>query len=375
MKTALVCDWLTGMRGGERCFEIACRLFPLADVYTLVHVPGSVSSDIESHPVRTSFLQRISRTGIDFRHFLPLFPWAIERFDMSSYDMVLSFSHCVAKGIIPRQGATHICYCHTPVRYAWHLRESYLRSISPLGRPVARFMLERLRRWDKGVSGRVTHFIANSRNVRDRIASAYGRDSMVLYPPVDCSRFTPDNGDDGYYLIVSALVPYKRIDIAVDAFTGSRRRLLIVGSGPELERLKSRAGSNIEFVPRADDAAVARYMQRCVALIFPGEEDFGLVPVEAQACGKAVIAFGCGGALETVIGFDDPEGRQPTGIFFHDQSAAGLVAAIDRFESRRDSFSSSVCRANAMCFDSPLFQQGIARAVDGYLHAGQPPCR
>jgi len=290
MKIALVCDWLVGMRGGERCFEIACQLWPDADIYTLVHIPGSVSPSIEAHHIATSIIQKFPGYIEKFRRYLPLFPYAIERFDLTGYDVIVSFSHCVAKGVKVRPGIPHICYCHTPMRYAWDMRQSYLDSLPPIKKLLAGKILNRLKNWDRRTASGVTHFIANSNNTQKRILSAYGRNSAVIYPPVDCCRFNVSDRNDGFYLIVSAMVPYKRIDVAIEAFNNSKRGLLILGSGPELNKLKKMASGNIEFVTNASDKDVAAYMQNCKALIFPTEEDFGIVPLEAQACGKAVIA-------------------------------------------------------------------------------------
>ena len=304
MKIALICDWLTGMRGGERCLEAICELYTDSDVFTLVHFPGTVSQTIESHKIHTSYIQKLPGDLKRFRRYLPLFPNAIERFDLSKYDCILSFSHCIAKGVKVPSGIPHICYCHTPMRYAWHMRNEYLNGFSYLEKKLAGCMLNHLRNWDKKSSSGVTQFIANSKNVQNRIKQAYKRDSKVIYPPVDCNRFTISNEDDGYYLIVSALVPYKRIDIAVEAFGATERKLLIAGNGPELPRLKKMASANVSFIENVADEEVVKYMSKCTALIFPGEEDFGIVPLEAQSCGKPVIAFGKGGALETVIGLN-----------------------------------------------------------------------
>jgi glycosyltransferase involved in cell wall biosynthesis len=363
MKTALVCDWLTGMRGGERCFEAACHLWPDADVFTLVHIPGSVSPVIESHKIYTSFIQRICPDVKHFRCYLPLFPFAMERFDLSQYDLVISFSHCVAKGAKVRPGTPHICYCHTPMRYAWDMRQSYLESLHVPQRWLTAAVLDYLKWWDRKTASRVGEFIANSNYIKGRIKTAYNREALVIYPPVDCSRFNLSNQDDGYYLIVSAPAPYKRIDLAVEAFSSLNRRLVIIGNGHEKSALKRNAGKNIEFFGDLSDSEVADHMERCTALIFPGEEDFGIVPVEAQACGKPVIAFGRGGATETVIGFNNADGKQPTGVFFEKQDAETLISAIRVFESNQNAFDPAVCRNNALRFDTPLFRDAFYRVV------------
>jgi glycosyltransferase involved in cell wall biosynthesis len=361
-KMAFICDWLTAMRGGERCLDAVCEIHPDADIFTLVHFPGSVSKTIESHVIRTSYIQQLPGNIKNFRLYLPLFPHAIKQFDLSGYDFVLSFSHCVAKGVKVPQGVPHVCYCHTPMRYAWHMRDEYLSRYHWPTKWSAEVLLDYLKNLDAKTSPRVTQFIANSKNTQSRIRKAYGRDSTVIYPPVECGRFAVSCDDDGYYLIVSALVPYKRIDIAIEAFgSGFGRKLIIVGDGPELSRLKRMASANVSFVDNADDNKVVEYTKKCRALVFPGEEDFGIVPLEAQACGKPVIAFGKGGALETVIGLDrtSNDRTNATGIFFYEQSPQALRQAIRQFEKVRDWFDPGKCRDNALRFDRSIYQKNI----------------
>lgn len=371
MQIALVCDWLTGMRGGERCLEAVCELYPDADIFTLVHFPGSVSATIESHGIHTSYIQRLPWGREKFRRWLPFFPRAIRQFDLSDYDFVLSFSHCVAKGVRVPAGVPHICYCHTPMRYAWHMRREYLRRLGALQRPAAALVLNYLRNWDRRRSCGVTHFVAVSRNVQERINDAYGRESVLIHPPVDCSRFGLSKANDGYYLIVSALVPYKRVDLAVEAFSGFDRKLLIVGNGPELSFLKGTAGGNVSFVNDADDREVVEYMQKCRALIFPGEEDFGIVPLEAQSCGKPVIAFGKGGALETVVGLErnSEADASATGMFFHEQSPEVLRRVILQFEERESEFDGRACRGNALRFDRAIYKRSMQDYILSVLGA------
>jgi len=368
VKIAFVCDWLTGMRGGERCLEAACELYPDADIFTLVHFPGSVSEKIESHKIRTSYIQNLPRKK-KFRRYLPLFPHAIQQFDLSGYDCVLSFSHCVAKGVKVPKGIPHICYCYTPMRYAWHMQSEYLSKFSYLKKWAATVVLDYLKNWDKKTSSRVTHFIASSKNVQNRIKQTYNRNSVVIYPPVQCSRFTISDSDDGYYLIVSALVPYKRIDVAIKAFGLTSKKLVIIGSGPELARLKSMASPNASFIENANDNQVVEYMKKCKALIFPGEEDFGIVPLEAQACGKPVIAFAKGGALETIIeiGQSAREKVGPTGIFFFEQNPTAIVETISIFEKKRDRFDPQVCRNNALRFDRSVFMKRLQHYIENTI--------
>jgi glycosyltransferase involved in cell wall biosynthesis len=369
VKIAIICDWLTAMRGGERCLEAVCELYPDADIFTLVHFPGSVSKTIESHNVRTSYVQRLPGSSEKFRLYLPLFPHAIQEFDLTGYDCVLSFSHCVAKGVKVPQGVPHICYCYTPMRYAWHMRHAYLSTLRQPKKLLIEYVLDRLKNWDRRTSSRVTHFVAISSNVRGRIKQAYNRDSVVIYPPVECSRFDISEDDDGYYLVVSALVPYKRIDIAVEAFGSGDRKLVVVGNGPELSRLKSMASANVVFVENANDNEVVEYMKKCRALLFPGEEDFGIVPLEAQACGKPVIAFGKGGALETVTAPDQArmENANPTGIFFYEQNAEALRRAILQFEGMREKFAPNKCRNNALRFDRSIYKQSMQKYIQAVI--------
>jgi glycosyltransferase involved in cell wall biosynthesis len=360
VKIALVCDWLTGMRGGERCLEATCELYPDADIFTLVHIPGSVSKTIESHRIITSYIQDLPGKIEKFRKYLPLFPHAIGRFDLSGYDYVLSFSHCVAKGVKVPKGIPHICYCFTPMRYAWHMRSEYISNFGYPKKCVAEILLNYLKNWDRRISFGVTHFISISENVRNRIKQAYNRDSVVIYPPVECSRFAISEKDEGYYLIVSALVPYKRIDLAVAAFGGTGQKLVIVGNGPELPRLKSMASADVSFIDSAADGDIVQYMRKCKALIFPGEEDFGIVPLEVQACGKPVIAFGRGGVLETVV-------PDETGIFFYTQTPKVLFEAVLSFEKTREKFAPRKSRDNALRFDRSIYQQSIQHYIQSAI--------
>ena len=368
MRIALICDWLTGMRGGERCLEAVCELYPDADIFTLVYFPGTASEIIESHNIHTSYIQRLPGNKDAFRRYLPLFPNTIERFNLSGYELVLSFSHCVAKGVKVCRNVPHICYCHTPMRYAWFMRDEYLSSFGSMKRWVADKLLDYLKNWDRRTSAGVTHFIANSKNVQNRIKQAYNRDSTVIYPPVDHERFTISGEDGGYYLVVSALVPYKRVDLAVSAFKGLNQKLLIVGNGSESNHLKRIASKNVSFIDRANDNEIAEYMKKSKALIFPGEEDFGIVPLEAQACGKPVIAFGKGGALETVIGLEhnqnQTEKAKATGIFFSEQNPLTLQNAILRFERIRNQFRPRKCRDNAIRFTRSVYQRSMKKYIE-----------
>ena len=330
MRVALVHDWLTGMRGGERVLEALCEIFPDADLFTLFHVRGSVSAAIERHHIHTSWLARLPFTSRHYRRLLPLFPSAIERFDLRGYDFVVSSSHCVAKAVVPAGQARHLCYCHSPMRYAWDQFEAYFgadRVGKMASRLVYRPIMSRLAAWDARTAPRVHRFVANSRHVAGRIARYYNRRASVVYPPVDTAFYRPARvAPESHFLIVSALVPYKRVDLAMAACQRLGAPLRIVGDGPERARLERRAGRGVTFLgPLAGDALRDEYL-RAQAVIMPGEEDFGIVPVEAMACGRPVVAYGQGGARETVIDGD-------TGVLFMDLTTASLEAALDRVTS------------------------------------------
>jgi len=356
-RVALVHDWLTGMRGGERCLEVLCELFPDAPLFTLLHVPGSVSPQIEHRRIVTSFVQRLPQAAVRYRHYLPAFPLAIRRFDLSGYDLVVSMSHCVAKSVRVAPGALHLCYCFSPMRYLWDLSSDYFGpgqglAARTLGPPLA----TALRRWDRRTAG-VHRFVAISRHIADRIRRAYDRPADVIYPPVDVQRFEIAEAADDYYLVVGALVPYKRIDLAVAAATRLGRRLLVVGTGPEDARLRALAGPTVRFLGWRSDAEIAQLYARCRALVFPAVEDFGITPLEAAAAGRPTIALGRGGALETMVGLDATEA--PTAVFFEEQSVDALVEAMRRFEAAADRFDAKALRARAEAFDRPVFKQRL----------------
>ncbi len=331
VKVALVHDWLTGMRGGERCLEVFCELFPEADLYTLLYLRGSVSRVIEKMSIKTSFLQKLPFLRTTYRKFLPLFPIAVESFDMKAYDLILSCSHCVAKGIIPPPGSRHIAYVLTPMRYAWDMFPDYFGEKKSI---MISVFMHYLRMWDVTSSQRVDRFLCISKHVQNRIRQYYRREAEIIHPPVDIRRFRIGKEKEDFFLIVSSLVPYKRIDLAVRAFNRLGTRLKVIGSGPEERRLRAIAGSNVEFLGWQPDAVVSDLYSRCRALIFPGEEDFGIVPLEAMACGRPVIAYGRGGASETILSYDDQGaegGSAPTGLFFRDQNVPALLEAVEQF--------------------------------------------
>ena len=365
VRVALVHDWLTGMRGGEKVLEALLSLFPRADVFTLLRVQGSVSEAIEARRVHTSFVQRLPASARRYRAYLPLFPRAIESFDLTGYDLVVSSSHCVAKGVVPTRGVPHLSYCHTPMRYLWDQKDSYLAPgrAHPLTRAVAPLIIDRLRRWDRASAARVDHFVANSDHVRERIRRYWGRPAEVVHPPVEVERFHPATAREDFDLVVSALVPYKRVDLAIEACNQLGRRLVVVGDGPDLRSLRQRAGATVQIVGRVSDFELTSLMGRCRALVHPAVEDFGIVLVEAQAAGAPVLAAGLGGALESVI---PPGGSgEPTGLFFEPESVAALVEAM--LELDRLSMDPSAAVANARRFDRACFLRGMTEEIAAAL--------
>ena len=373
VRVALVHDWLTGMRGGERCLEVFCELFPEADLFTLLHLPGTVSSIIERRRIVTSLVQPLPGVARHYRYYLPLFPAAVEAFDLRGYDLVLSSSHCVAKGARPAPGVPHVSYCLTPMRYVWDLYDDYFgRQAGLLTRALMPPVAARLRRWDRRSSRRVDRFVAISRYVAARVNRYYGRSADVIYPPVDVQRFEVGDGRAGeFYLVVSALVPYKRVDLAIQAANRLGRRLLVVGSGPEERRLRALAGPRVEFLGWRPDAEIAELYRRCRAVLFPGVEDFGIVPLEAMAAGRPVVAFAGGGVLETVVppGGADP----PTGLLFGAQTVDALVGAMRGLEDATVAFDPKALRARAEQFDRPRFRERIASFL-GTCLAGPAAC-
>ncbi|HXD15728.1 MAG TPA: glycosyltransferase [Vicinamibacterales bacterium] len=377
-RVALVHDWLNGMRGGEKVLEALCEQYPDADIFTLFHVPGSVSPAIERHRIITSGLQKLPFSRTRYRALLPLYPTAIEQFDLDAYDLVISSSHCAAKAAVAPGRARHICYCHSPMRYAWDQFDAYFGP-ERVGAFASRWLyapvLGRLARWDAATAPRVGRFVANSHHVAGRIRRYYNREATIVYPPVDTSFYHPDTTPPGqHFLIVSALVPYKRIDVAIDACRRAGASLRIVGDGPDRARLERHANgsattpggspstslgtSRVEFIGRATNDEIRDEYRRALAVLLPGEEDFGIVPVEAQACGRPVVAFARGGALETVIPGD-------TGILFDELSPASLAAALERAAATR--FDVDRLRANAERFSHERHVEKMRAVVEETL--------
>ncbi len=368
MKIALIHDWLTGVRGGEKCLEVLCRRFPEARLLTLLHAPGSTSPAIERMQITTSFLQRLPGAQRHYRYLLPLMPAAVGRLEIPrDVDLVVSFSHAVAKSIRPPPGVPHVCYCFTPMRYAWDGRADYFQLTGRVsGTPIAaarNLVLDWIRRWDRRSSDRVTHFVAISRTVAQRIARCYGRRSTIIYPPVDTRFYTPaDVPREDFFLCVSALVPYKRIDLAIEACNRLGRRLVVIGDGPQRRRLARLAGPSVTLAGRLSDHQIRDHLRRTRALLFPGNEDFGIVAVEAQACAAPVVALGHGGVTETVLPCG--ESTVGTGWFFPQQTPESLGRAMQRMEAHPQPFDPLLARRQAERFAAERFERELLEYLE-----------
>lgn len=363
MPIGLIHDWLTAMRGGEKVLSALCELLPQADILTLLHVPGSCDARIERMRTVTSILNDLPGVRYYYRYLLPLMPLAVERLDATGYDLIISSSHCVAKGIISSPSALHVCYCHTPMRYAWAQQKIYWDTMGFSGLTL-RAIDGYLRAWDLRSAKHVDYFIANSHNVARRILQTYGRHAEVIYPPVDTEFFTPGpEPREDFYLMVTALVPYKRVDQAIQTFASLGRPLRIIGSGHHLAKLRRRAPKNVSFLGWRNNEVLRDSYRRCRALVFPGEEDFGMVPVEAMACGTAVIAYGAGGALESVIDVSQEDYAAPTGLLYAPQTAQALESAVRRFERMEERFQPERIVAWAQHFSRARFLQNFKRLV------------
>ena len=344
-KIALVHYWLTGMRGGEKVVQSICNLFPDMDIFTLVYDKSKIARSINKHKVFTSFIQKLPFARKKYQTYLPFMPIAIEQFNLSGYDIVISSESGIAKGVLTKPETCHFCYCHTPMRYLWNMYFDYLKNenIRFLKKKIIEVFFNYLRVWDLATASRVDYFISNSDNVRKRILKYYRRDSTVIYPPVDVESMIFEAKKQDYYLVVSQLVSYKRIDLAIRTFNELKKELIIIGEGQEYRKLKKIANSNIKFLGWQSGESLRQYYANAKAFIFPGEEDFGITPVEAQASGTPVIGFGRGGLLETVI-----EGK--TGLFFYKQDYKELASVIESFESNTDKFDCYTIRENSLKF-------------------------
>ena len=361
-KVAIVHYWLVGSGGGENVVKAMLELFPQADVFTLVERPAFSRTIVSRERLRTSYLQRIPGAARFYRALLPLMPTALENFDLRGYDLIISSESGPAKGILPPLGAVHICYCHSPMRYIWDQYHEYKASMGWVQRLVLSLCITRLRLWDQASSTRVDRFVANSRYVASRISRYYRRDASVIYPPVDVDEFSISTVRLDYYLITGRHVSYKRIDLAIEACNALGRRLIITGDGPETSRLRSIAGPTISFVGRCSFDDLKRYYAEASAFLMPGEEDFGIAPVEAMASGRPVIAYASGGATETVI-------DHKTGIFFREQSVESLKDGILAYEARADTFDPEAIRAHALGFAKSRFMSEFASFVSEAMDA------
>ena len=361
MKVGIVHDWLTGMRGGEKVLLSLARMFPDAPIHTLLHVKRSLHPELEARDIRATFVQRLPGAATRYRSYLPLFPLAAATIDVTGYDLVISSSHCVAKGVKRALGAVHVCYCHTPMRYVWDRYDDYFGGdrVDPLARPLVALAASRLRAWDVATAPRVDRFVANSAYVAARIRRYYDRPAVVIPPPVDTDFYTPGPEVPGAYdLVVSALVPYKRLELAIEAYRGSRVPLRIVGTGPDEGRLRARAGPEVTFLGRVDDAALRDLYRGCRAVVMPSVEDFGIVAVEAMACGRPAVVFGEGGGTESVI---DGE----TGVVFREATPAALRAAVDSLSAL--GFDTAALRARAETFARREFESRFRTFLDATL--------
>lgn len=358
MKLALIHDWLTAIGGAEKVLESLIKMYP-ADLFTLVkNTKNLQGTPFEELEVKTSFIQKLPRAEKKYRSYLPLFPLAIEQFDLSDYDLVISSSHSTAKGVLTHADQMHICYCHTPMRYAWDLYQQYLREArlkSGLRGIMAKFFLHYLRMWDTQSSARVNAYLANSQYVARRIKQLYNQDAEVIYPPVDLNFYTLDEEKEDYYLTISRMVPYKKMNLIVEAFAAMPdKKLLVIGEGPEEEKIKEKAKKNIEFLPYQDQEVLKKYLQKAKGFVFASIEDFGILPVEAQGCGTPVIALGKGGALETIR-------ENETGVFFDDQTVPSLLEGIKKFE--QTSFDPQKVRTHAESFREEVFQEKFQASI------------
>jgi glycosyltransferase involved in cell wall biosynthesis len=342
LRVAIVHYWFVRNGGGERVVEALAEMFPQADLFCLFAEPETMTPRLRRHRLTTSFLQRIPGARRWYKQLLPLHPLAIEQLDVSKYDLILSSESGPAKGVLPSPDACHICYCHSPMRYLWDLYPLYRRAMRPLAGTAFALTTHYLRMWDLASAGRVDHFVANSHNVAGRIRKHYRRDAAVIYPPVDVSSGYVSESVGEYYLVVSRLSGYKRVDLAIDACNRLNRPLRVVGDGDQYKHLRKLAGPSIKFLGRLDDEAVRENYAHCRALLFPGEEDLGIVPIEAQSFGRPVVAYGRGGVLETVRGLmtgDALNVEGATGVFFAEQTVDSLVEAIEFFELVESRFS------------------------------------
>lgn len=364
-KVAIVADWLVTYAGAERVISEMLKVFPRADLFSVIDFLSDESRQhfLGKH-AHTTFIQKFPKAETKYRNYLPFMPLAIEQLDVSAYDVVLSSSHAVAKGVLTGPDQLHISYVHSPIRYAWDLQHQYLRELGltqGIKAFIVRWLLHKIRMWDYRTANGVDHFVANSKFIARRIKKVYGRDSDVIYPPVDTDRFTLRENKEDFYFTASRMVPYKKIDLIVEAFAQMpNKRLVVIGDGPDMQKIKSKATSNIEILGYQSNQVMQDHMQRAKAFVFAAEEDFGITPVESQACGTPVIAFGKGGSRETVIAELE---NNPTGILFEQQSVTSVIDAVELFEQRQDLYLPQNCRNNALRFSNQRFELELEKYV------------
>lgn len=379
MRVAIVHEWMagSGFAGSERVVEQLLRLYPEADVFATVDFFSERDrAFLQGRPVRTSFIQRLPFARRLYKQYLPLAPLAVEQFDLSDYDLILSSSHAVAKGVLTGPDQLHISYVHSPIRYAWDLQHQYLHEAGlerGMKSWLTRWMLHHIRLWDVRTANGVDQFVANSHFIARRIRKVYRREAEVVYPPVNVAGFTLHEEKEGFYLAASRMVPYKRLDLIVEAFSAMPdKRLVVIGDGPEFQKVKARAGRNVELLGYQPFEVLRSYLQRARAFLFAAVEDFGIIPVEAQACGTPVIAFRRGGVVETVRGLEQ---ERPTGVFFEAQTTAALQEAVYRFEQAGSAFQPSVIRENALQFGEERFREAFHHVVERSWTAFQEDIR
>ncbi|RMD69261.1 MAG: glycosyltransferase family 4 protein [Gammaproteobacteria bacterium] len=367
MRVAIVHHWLVHMGGAEKVVEAFCNLFPEAHLFTHVYVPERVPAAIRSHPVHTSFIQRFPLARRFYKAYLPFMPMALEHLDLRGFDLVISSESGPSKGVIVDPGALHICYCHSPMRYLWDMFQDYREGMGRWKRLLSAPAAHYLRMWDVASAARVDRFVVNSRFVQQRVRKYYRRPSMVIHPPVEVDAFGRGSGKGEFYLMVGRMVPYKRADLAIEAFCKMKRPLVIIGEGEALKGLKKRLCPYITFLGRQPFPILREHYARCRALIFPGVEDFGIVPVEAMASGRPVIAYRRGGVLDTV-----EEGV--TGVFFDEPTPESLIRAVERFESAEEHFVPERIRERARRFDRPIFEKKFMVLVERAMGGMSGPC-
>jgi glycosyltransferase involved in cell wall biosynthesis len=364
-KTALVADWLVTYAGAERVMTEILKVFPKSDLFAVIDFLSDESRQhfLGKH-AQTTFIQKFPKAETKYRNYLPFMPLAIEQLDVSAYDVILSSSHAVAKGVLTGPDQLHISYVHSPIRYAWDLQHQYLRELGltkGIKAIIVRWLLHKIRMWDYRTANGVDHFVANSKFIARRIHKVYGRDADVIYPPVDTDRFTLRENKDDFYFTASRMVPYKKIDLIVEAFSHMpNKKLVVIGDGPDMQKIKSKATSNIEILGYQPNSVMQDHMQRAKAFVFAAEEDFGITPVESQACGTPVIAFGKGGALETI---NSIHSANPTGAFFDKQEVSSVITAVEDFERNQDLFLPENCRNQALKFSNQRFHTEIEQYV------------